>query len=236
MAALPSALRPRDEQQAMAIQRATTRSIGTAFGWKIGATSPASQALLGVEGPLAGAMHERFRYEDGVSISLAGQRMRVAEPEFAFRMAADVDGDSPGVEDVLDAVGAMHVAIEVPDSRYDAFDGVDGLQILADGACTGSFLLGPRVDGWQGLDLAAQPVAVHVNGEHVADGSGANVLGDPRTSLHWLARELPRFGLSLRAGDVVTTGTAAPPPPVTPGDSVVAEFPGLGSVSARFTE
>ncbi|MGH3359368.1 MAG: 2-keto-4-pentenoate hydratase [Nocardioidaceae bacterium] len=235
VAALPADIRPQDQQQAMAIQRSVSGRIGATFGWKVGATAPASQAFLGVDAPLAGALHERFRLEDGEPMSLSGQLMRLAEPEFAFRMATDVDG-SASLDDVIAAVDSMHLAIEVPDSRYDSFDGVDGLQILADGVCTGSFLLGPGIDGWADLDLADQAVALHVNGDHVADGSGATVLGDPRKSLHWLASELPRFGLALRAGDIVTTGTAAPPAPVAPGDTVVAEFPGLGSVAMSFTE
>lgn len=236
MQALPPDLRPRDDQQAMAIQRAVTAHAGAAMGWKIGATSAASQALLGVDGPLAGAMHERFRLTAGDAMSLTGQTMRVAEPEFAFRMAADVDHPAPTLDAVLAAAGPMHVAIEVPDSRYDAFAGVDGRQILADGACSGSFLLGPGIDDWRNLDLAAQTVLLHVNGDQVSEGSGAAVLGDPRESLHWLACELPRFGLSLRAGDIVTTGTAAPPAPVSPGDTVLAEFPGLANVELRFAE
>lgn len=233
MPALPEPVRPRDRATAMAIQRGVTERAGATVGWKVGATSPASQALLGVDGPLAGAMHERFLLSDDEPMSLTGQRMRVAEPEFAFVLAEDVD-EPATVQDVLACVDTMHLAIEVPDSRYDSFDGVDGRQILADGACSGSFLLGPRVDGWHNVDVIGQRVALHVNDEQVSEGSGATVLGDPRASLHWLACELPQYGLSLSAGEIVTTGTAAPPAAVAPGDSVVAEFPGLGSVELEF--
>lgn len=235
MPALPESVRPRDRAAAMAIQRGVTERAGASVGWKVGATSPASQALLGVDGPLLGAVHERFLLSGEEPMSLTGQRMRVAEPEFAFVLASDVDGPTTA-QGILAYVGALHLAIEVPDSRYDSFDGVDGRQILADGTCSGSFLLGPRVDGWQNVDVIGQRVVLHVNGEQVSEGSGATVLGDPRASLHWLACELPQYGLSLRAGDVVTTGTAAPPAAVAPGDSVVAEFPGLGSVELGFVE
>lgn len=235
LSALPEPVRPRDNADAMAIQREVTERAGATVGWKVGATSPASQALLGVDGPLAGAVHERFVLSGEEPMSLTGQRMRVAEPEFAFVLGEDVD-EHATMQQVLARVDALHLAIEVPDSRYASFDGVDGRQILADGACSGSFLLGPRVDGWQNVDVIGQRVVLHVNGEQVAEGSGATVLGDPRASLHWLACELPRYGLSLRAGDIVTTGTAAPPAPVSPGDSVAAEFPGLGSVELGFVE
>ena len=234
LAALPAEFRPADAAAAMAIQRTVTSMIGPTIGWKVAATSAASQAVLGVDGPLAGAMHARFEYEPGQAISLAGQTMRVAEPEFAFRMGRPV---APGTsaDDVLDAVESLHVAVEIPDTRYTDLGAVDGLQILADGACTGSFVLGPRVDEWRQLDLASHAVTIDVNGSRFSAGSGAAALGDPRTSLCWLADELARFDLELRRGDIVTTGTASPPAPIAPGDTVVAEITGRARLSVDFT-
>ena len=57
------------------------------------------------------------------------------------------------------------------------------------------------------LDLAAAGVTVRVNGETVTTGSGAAVLGHPLAVMAWIADELPRFDLRLRAGDVITTGS-----------------------------
>ena len=62
-----------------------------------------------------------------------------------------------------------------------------------------------------------------------AEGIGANVLGDPRAALTWLANELRVFGAGLRAGDLVTTGTCIPPVPLAPGDSFRVDFGALGS-------
>ena len=45
-------------------------------------------------------------------------------------------------------------------------------------------------------------------------GHGKNVLGDPRVALAWLANELRALGITLRAGEVVTTGTCHPPLPM----------------------
>jgi len=59
------------------------------------------------------------------------------------------------------------------------------------------------------------------------------VLGDPLLALTWLANELSGLGLTLKKGEVVTTGTCVPPIPIAPGDTVVADFGALGTVSAR---
>jgi 2-keto-4-pentenoate hydratase len=60
------------------------------------------------------------------------------------------------------------------------------------------------------------------------------VLGDPRLALAWLANELRGLGLTLRAGEVVTTGTCHPPLPIQSGDRMEADFGVLGKVSVGF--
>ena len=66
------------------------------------------------------------------------------------------------------------------------------------------------------------------------EGSGANVLGDPRNVLVWLANALSERGLGLKAGQVVTTGSAADVIQVNSGDEVIADFGSLGVAEARF--
>jgi len=65
-------------------------------------------------------------------------------------------------------------------------------------------------------------------------GHGKNVLGDPRAALAWLANELRGLGITLRAGEVVTTGTCHPPLPIQSGDMMDVDFGVLGKVSVGF--
>jgi 2-keto-4-pentenoate hydratase len=65
-------------------------------------------------------------------------------------------------------------------------------------------------------------------------GHGKNVLGDPLIALTWLANELRQLGLTLRAGEVVTTGTCHPPLPIEAGDLLQADFGSIGKVSVAF--
>ena len=67
------------------------------------------------------------------------------------------------------------------------------------------------------------------------EGIGANVLGDPRIALTWLANELSALGVALEAGQVVTTGTCVAPLEIVAGDGVRADFGVLGTVQATFT-
>jgi 2-keto-4-pentenoate hydratase len=230
-------MRPSTRGDGYAIQaRLERRSAHPLFGWKIAATSAAGQAHIAVDGPMAGRLiAERVR-ASGAVVAFGANHMRVAEAEFAFRMGADlVPRAAPyRVAEVLDAVAAVHPAIEVPDSRYDDFTRVGAAQLIADNACAHDFVLGaPAAADWRSLDLSRHSVVARIPGRLRRDGVGANVLGDPRAALAWLANELSALGVTLGAGQVVTTGTCVVPLSIEPGDHVVANFGVLGTVEAR---
>jgi 2-keto-4-pentenoate hydratase len=57
------------------------------------------------------------------------------------------------------------------------------------------------------------------------------VLGDPRIALTWLANELSTHGETVKAGQVVTTGTCVKPVPLAQGDRFDGDLGVLGRVS-----
>jgi 2-keto-4-pentenoate hydratase len=237
MAALPVSCRPRTRDDGYAVQaRFEDRSAFPLFGWKIAATSVAGQAHIAVDGPLAGRLlRERVR-ESGQTVPLGANHMRVAEAEFAFRMRRDLAPrtSSYTVGDVLEAVEALHPAIEIPDSRYDDFTVVGAPQLIADNACAHLFVLGPAAPSdWRTVDLSRHRVHGRVDGRPPREGSGANVLGDPRVALTWLVNELSGLDATLRAGQVVTTGTCLAPLEIGAGDHVTADFGPLGTVDVH---
>lgn len=235
---LPAAVRPRTRAEGYAAQaRLEARSARPLYGWKIAATSAAGQAHINVDGPLAGRLLAEMVSEDGAALPFGANRMRVAEAEFAFRMGRDLPPRAApyGVDEVVAAVAALHPAIEVPDSRFADFNRAGAPQLIADNACAHQFVLGPATGAaWRTMDLAAHPVRGVVDGT-VAEGRGANALGDPRLALAWLANELSGLGITLAAGQVVTTGTCVVPMPIRPGVEVVADLGILGATTMRFT-
>jgi 2-keto-4-pentenoate hydratase len=54
-------------------------------------------------------------------------------------------------------------------------------------------------------------------------------------ALAWLVNELSGLGTTLKAGQVVTTGTCHPPLPIQSGDLFAADFGSLGKVSVGFS-
>jgi 2-keto-4-pentenoate hydratase len=239
MTALPVHARPSTRAEGYAVQEQIAVLSGEpVVGWKIAATSPAGQAHIKVDGPLAGRLLANRVLGNGAAISLDGNLMRVAEAEFAFMLGRDLPKrDTPyTVDEVMAAVRALQLAIEVPDSRYEDFTIVGAPQLIADDACASWFILGREVTArWRDVDLSQHTVTGHKNGVVVATGIGSNVLGDPRIAMAWMANEMRQFGDGLRAGQFVTTGTCIVPLPVAPGDTVRMDFGLFGSVEASLT-
>lgn len=239
MAALPEASRPRQRRDGYAIQAlVTSKGSRPSTGWKIAATSKAGQAHIGVDGPLAGRLLGERTHQSGAMISLAGNRMRVAEPEFAFRCGKRLEPQSnPFTRDeVLAAMDALLPAIEVPDSRFEDFAKAGAAQLIADCACARDFVLGsPTTADWRVVDLAQHRVHGSIANRLERDGIGANVLDDPRLALTWLINELSSLGIALEPGEIITTGTCMTPLDIQPGDHVIADFGVIGWVEARFS-
>lgn len=235
--ALPEALRPVDRAEGYGVQACIEDfSRQPLYGWKIAATSVNGQRHIGVDGPLAGRILAERVIENGGAFQLGTSLMRVAELEFAFRMGTDLAPRAAAYaqDEVLSAIATLHPAIELPDSRFAHFETAGLAQLVADNACAHYFVLGPAADdGWRSLDLAAYPGTAYRNGALAEEGVGANVLGDPRIALTWLVNELSAHGMTLKAGQVVTTGTCVKPLEIAVGDTIEGDLGVLGRVSVR---
>jgi len=236
---LAGAWKPSTRAEGYAVQALWPELLGRRVaGWKIAATSKAGQAHIAVSGPLAGPVFEHRVQADGATVSLAANRMRVAECEIVFRMARALSPRPQGWtrSEVVAAVESVHPGLEVPDSRFTQFERAGEAQLIADCACMSDMVLGAGVDPAGRMDsLAALRVQAALSDGRRPDGVGSNVLGDPVEALVWLVNELGTTGRTLEAGQFVTTGACVVPIPVTPGVSVQADFGWLGSISARFS-
>lgn len=240
--ALPAAYRPATLDEGRAVQAQWARVTGQRIaGWKIAATSAAGQQHIAVDGPLAGPVFEPRVLPDGSHVSLATNGMRVAECEIVFGMGrALAPRAAPYTRaEVLAAVQSLHPGIEVPDSRFGAFERAGPAQLIADCACCNEMLVGaavaPDAAGPGGLDaLPDLRVQARVSDGRQPQGLGSNALGDPVQALVWLVNELSATGRTLEAGQFVTTGACVPPIPVVPGQTVDADFGWIGRIRARF--
>lgn len=228
------------EAEAYALQAAAAEAAGlTRIGWKVAATSDAAVELLDVSGPSIGPVFAELTHASPAEVAVFAAQDPAVECEFAFRLADDLPADAApyGRERVAAAVGAVLPAVEVVASRFEGgFRGVGDALTIADFCFNHGWVHGDPIADWQAHDLTLAAIRLEQNGETVADGVGANVLGDPMTALVFAADKAAEIGRPLVAGDVVSTGTCTGVVPVAPGDRIVADFGPLGRVEIAFRE
>ncbi|MCD9033968.1 fumarylacetoacetate hydrolase family protein [Luteimonas sp. Y-2-2-4F] len=231
-------LQPHGIDAAYAVQSllaAAAESAGRrVVGRKIGLTSAAVQAQLGVDQPDFGLLFDDMEYGDGQEIPLSRLIKPRVEAEIAFVFERDLDGERPTLGEVLNAVGYALPAIEIVDSRVRDWR-IGILDTIADNASSGLYVLGGTPRKVDALDPVLCGMRLDRAGEPVSVGCGAACLGNPFNAVAWLARTVARLGRPLRAGDVVLSGALGPMVAVAPGDAFEARISGLGRVGAFFS-
>jgi 2-keto-4-pentenoate hydratase len=158
------------------------------------------------------------------------------EAEIAFRFKKDLPPRSvPYARDeVAAAIGSLHPAIEVVDSRYRTRESVTASARLADFQSNGHFVFGPEIKDWKKVDPTQQAISLEIAGKRVADTVGGNAAVDLFRLLMWLVDHAGKRGRGIKANDIVTTGSCTGLTFARPGDTVVARFAGLGEVTVTF--
>lgn len=220
------------EIQLLVLER-KLREGGRVVGKKIGLTSPAMQRMLGVDQPDYGHLLDRMQVADGGTI----ERWRLIQPriegEIAFLLKKDLTGPGVGIEDVLVATERVVPALEVIDSRIRDWR-IRLADTIADNASSGAFVLGETWHRAEDFDLAEVEMVLRRRGEEVLQGKGEAVLGHPARAVAWLANALAEFGIGLKAGEIVLSGSLGAAQAVESGDEVEADFGAFGRVSVRF--
>lgn len=232
--ALPEAMRPTTLADGYAIQDAVRERFGDLVaGWKTGATAAAVQAKFGTDQPFAGPFFSKTVLKSPAVVPAADYFHRAIECEFAFRFgrALPVRAAAYGWAEIADAVDAVVPAIEIVGPRFTDLLFGRVPTAVADCAVNQGFVFGQASTDWLGLDLPAHPVRLTVDGRVAADGTGANVLGDPRIALEWTVNHLQRRGIPVDAGQILSTGTTTGIVVLAAGEAAVADFGRLGQVA-----
>ena len=205
------------------------------IGKKIGVTSDAVQNMLGVGQPDFGYLTDQMVVEEGGVLSISKLMIQPrAEGEIAFVLKKDLEGPGVTTTDVLQATDFVVPCFEIVDSRIRDWK-IRIQDTIADNASCGYFTLGQMAVDPRKLDLSVCGMVVELNGQVISTGAGAAALGSsPVTCVAWLANTLGRLGTSLKAGDVILSGSLVPLQPVKPGDCMAVSIGGIGRTSVRF--
>jgi 2-keto-4-pentenoate hydratase len=206
-------------------------------GRKIGLTSKAIQAQLGVSEPDYGTLWQSSFYQahnGSVTIPAADFLQPRIEGEIAFLIGKKLNGPNITAEQVLEATEACALGVEIVASRIADWK-IKLVDTIADNASYGGFTLGPWDKKMREADLSALAMQITHNGALAAEGVGAAALGNPALSTAWLANKLLEFGVALEPGDVVISGGITKMLPVKAGDKFVFSLTGQPDLAVNFS-
>ena len=219
---------------AVALKQAAGQRV---VGKKIGLTNLAVQAYRGIHEPDYGHI------TDGV---LAGQDRPITpaqltgvpniECELAFVLKHDLSGPGVTAGQVLACTLGVLPAIEVVERRFWPLC-KSVKDSICDNAACGKVVLGSKLTDVMGLDFRTVGVVVEKNGLPIDTACSSTVYGNPVESVAWLANKLAEYGVSLRAGEIILSGSITMMHEAAPGECIYAHFGnGIGTVKVCFAK
>ena len=173
-------------------------------GQKIGLTYRASWDRIGIDHPVwAPVYHDGLR--EGVDeLDIAGLVAPKIEVEVVLSFNRPVPAGA-GRQQIASAVGWAALGYEIVDCHYPGW-ALTPPDMVADFGCHAALVIGTRrrTTVEEVLALSDLTITLRCDGEDVATGSGADVLGGPIDAVRAVLAS-PE-AMPIRAGDVITTG------------------------------
>jgi 2-keto-4-pentenoate hydratase len=201
------------------------------LGWKVGFGAPAAMQKFAIKAPLVGFLTDQALVATGATVSLSGWVKPVAEPEIAVHMGRDLPAGADR-EIVKAAIAGLGPAIELADVDRPP-DDVE--RILAGNIYQRGVIVGPCDAARAGGGVDGLHGHIARNGSAFAQTSDPQALtGELIDIVRHVADTLAAFGETLRAGQIIITGSIVPPLWVEAGEEIVFKLDPVGSVSIRF--
>lgn len=202
-------------------------------GRKIGLTSKAMQDATGIDEPDYGLIFDDMIFETGSVFNWDEYTHPRIEVELAFVLGKDIKGPNATIFDVLDATEWVTPALEILDSRIE-MEGRTIVDTISDNAAMGAMVTGGRPIRVDETDLRWVSAMLYRNHEIEETGVAAGVLNHPASGVHWLANKIAPHDDYLSAGEIILAGSFTRPMWVYKGDSVLADYGPLGTITCQF--
>jgi len=201
-------------------------------GHKVGLTSKPMQRMIGMDSPDFAPVFESTVYDDGAEISAGAFIQPKIEAEIVFVMGSPLRGPGVTVDDARAAVAGVGASVEIVDSRIVDWR-IRLADTIADLASNGAVARSARLVPLSEVDTRLVGMVLSRDGELVDTGAGAAALGDPVGVVAWLANTLGERGVALEPGHLIMTGALHAAVPMAPGETYLAEFDRLGSITVH---
>lgn len=224
-------------EDAYGVQQINTgRYIGEGrkvVGRKIGLTSKAVQAQIGVDQPDFGTLWGDLAFAEGDSVPRGRFMQPKVEVEIAFVVGRRIEDPAVTITGLVSALEYALPSVEIVDSAIANWS-ITLADTIADNASAGGFALGnsPRRIG--DVDMRLGGAVLSRSGAIASVGAGAACLGHPLNATLWLARKMAAVGSPLDEGDIVLSGAFGPMVEAAAGDVFTVEIQGFSTLNFAF--
>lgn len=228
LSVLDDHLVPPDLETAYRIQDETVAALGAVGAWKV---TPMPETGTPACSPILAA----DIYSDGVTLQRSDFAGLAIEVEVAVTLRRDCPARPTAYTpaEMRNAIGSVHIALEVLSSRYANRRAVSQLAGFADLQSNGAIVLGAPLDVALLDELDRQTMSLRLDGTPSGSTTKGPGVDNVTAALAWLAGHAATRGRGLKTGDVVITGARIGPSELV-GRLAQASSSALGTVSATF--
>lgn len=216
-----------------AVQDAAIGLMGKRIGgWKVGRVNPPIGDVARLAGPI---FADRIVEANGETPEMAifSEGFGAAEAEYLLRIAA-----APPIgktrfthEEAKALIGGVHVGIEVASSPFPGINSYGAPVTVSDFGNNNGLVIGAPIAGWQDDGFESWAVELRINGAVAGCGQAVDMLDGAIGAARFLFEAMAERGISLVAGQWISSGAVTGVHPVGVGDTVEALFDGRMSVT-----
>jgi 2-keto-4-pentenoate hydratase len=237
---LPKDVRPLVAADSNQIVNEVTKMLGHDIaGWKI------TFLYKPREIPFQAPIYSHLMFSSPAKVPVSLTPSLFIEPEITFRLVADLPPRDKlyRAEEVASVVEACP-SMEIVDTRFDMKyrtirqrlnERATLVEAFADNQTNGAFIIGPAVKDWRDIDFSAIRVCMTADAKTIVETVGGHAFVDPFLPVVVLANQF-RKSHGLKAGQIVATGSFSGFFPVEVGQTIIADFDGVGQASAMFVK
>lgn len=207
-------------------------------GWKVGAAVPAVQIMEGHDGPITGRLLAPRQHTSPAQLPEAMLKGYKIECEFAFRFKKSVPPrELPYTRAELEPDLVLHPGLEVAGHRYAAAPRgrkATTYDLIADNGACGAYVEGDGIEDWRQIDFAAVAIDARIDGGEPIETFSGEYFRDPVEILVETVNGLSQRGITVNAGDLLTTGSLTLPTAMRAGQTYVARFGELATLRLSF--
>ncbi len=188
--------------------------------------------------PMFGTLLSSIARQDGDEVELDTEKVFI-ESEIAVLLKHDLGGENLSQMEVLAATEGFLPAIEVAPLRPGVLEKeYSWAHMIAVQKAVGGFVVfGSKLTSPKDFDPRLEGCLISMGGVPKAGATGYEAMGNPLTVVAALAAAIAPLGETLHAGQIIMTGSVAPPQLIGPSDKIATlETQTLGSVSVRIAD